>query len=55
MKPVAAATTPSPSRELLVGFQHLWHAQPWIVIAVSAAFILSLVMEETPRRRRRWR
>ena len=54
MKSVATTRTPSPSHELLVGLQHLWHSQPWIVIAIPAAFVLSVVIEQMPRRRRRW-
>jgi hypothetical protein len=47
--------SPSPSHELLIGFQHLWHSNPLIVIAGAAAFVLSVVIEQMPRRRRRWR
>ena len=55
MKSVASIKTPSPSHELLVGFQHLWHGKPWLVIAVPVAFVLSVVVKEIPRRRHRWR
>lgn len=55
MRSVGTVKTPSPSHELLVGFQHLWHTQPWFVVAIPAAVLLSVVVEEMPRRRRRWR
>jgi hypothetical protein len=55
MRSTVTARTPSAGHELLVAFQHLWHSQPWIVIAVPIVFVLSVVIEQWPRHRRRWR
>jgi len=53
MAPNATSKPPSPSHELALIAQHAWHTEPLVVIAFGVILVLSAVVNQWPRRRRR--